>query len=107
MKMWLWIFRNCDEIMQKRFYQDDINVKSHNSKICMAYLKLCNIKIPDKLANKRDAIRDNELFGSPIFSSIDITFEVVREDAEPDTLEDLNNSMRQIQKKKSFHCTEV
>lgn len=71
---------------------DFVVIHKHYGSNLIKYI--CN-KLVDKLKDndKRDAIRDNELFGSPIFSSIDITFEVVREDAEPDTLEDLNNSI--------------
>ena len=43
--------------MQKRFNQDGINVKACASRICATSLKLCNIKISGKLANKRYAIR--------------------------------------------------
>ena len=28
MKMWLWIFRNCDDIAQERFNQNDTDIKN-------------------------------------------------------------------------------
>ena len=60
LKVWLSIFRNCDEIMQKRFNQDGIDVKACTSKMLIAYLKLHNINILGKLANKRDTVRSHK-----------------------------------------------
>lgn len=71
---------------------DFVVIHKHYGSNLIKYI--CN-KLVDKLKDqeKRDAIRDNELFGTPIFSSIDITFEVIREDVETDVLENLNTSM--------------
>ena len=71
---------------------DFVVIHKHYGSNLIKYI--CN-KLVDKLKEyeKRDAIRDNEIFGTPIFSSIDITFEVVREDVETDVSENSNNSM--------------
>jgi hypothetical protein len=52
---------------------------------------ICN-NLKEKLKDneKRDAIRDYELFGTPIFSSIDITFEIVDDKDDNNNLVNLN-----------------
>ena len=60
MKMWLWIFRNCDDIMQERFNQHDSDIKKINSKMCTAYLKLHKINVPDNLSDKRAPVKSHK-----------------------------------------------
>ena len=43
--------------MQERFNQNENYAKAWNSKMGINYLKLYNIKIPNKLDGKRDAVR--------------------------------------------------
>ena len=59
-EMWLWIFRNCDDVAQERFSQNDTDIKKFNSKMCSACLKLHDINVPDKLADERAAVKSHK-----------------------------------------------
>ena len=44
------------DILLKNKFNRYINIKNYNTKICRNYLSLCNLKIPNKLKDKQDAI---------------------------------------------------
>ena len=44
MKLLPWIFRNHNSIVKEKFDNSDFNIKDYNTKICTAFLKLCNQK---------------------------------------------------------------
>ena len=49
------IFRNIDKYIVEKNY-NDINIKDYNSKRCENYLLLRNLKVLDKIKEKRDAV---------------------------------------------------
>ena len=56
MIVWLWLFRNYGIIIKNTFSNINFDVKKHNVKIYTICLKLCNIKVPNKLSKKRKVV---------------------------------------------------
>ena len=57
MKIWLWMHRNADTIIEKHFNVNNYNNdKKYNSLICLAYLSICDVHVPEITEKKRKAM---------------------------------------------------
>ena len=53
MKVWTCSFRDCGFIIERKHDNASVEPKKHTTKMCSAYLKLCNEKNPSSIAEKR------------------------------------------------------
>ena len=59
-KVWLYVWRDYGTRLKNKLYDPDISAKKYSSKMCIAYLKLHNIDVPDKIADKRKAVTKHQ-----------------------------------------------
>ena len=60
MKMQLHILRNMDSMIKGKFSKNDISTMKYDTKTCVAYSKLRNVKHPNKLLEKRTSALNNK-----------------------------------------------
>ena len=59
-KVWPWIWRNVDPISRQKFNTLEVDATKYASKMCTAYLKLCNQPIPANINEKRSAVMNHK-----------------------------------------------
>ena len=59
-KVWPWIWRNVDPISRQKFNTLEVDATKYTSKMCTAYLKLCNQPIPANINEKRSAVMNHK-----------------------------------------------
>ena len=56
MNVFPWLFRNYRLIIDNKYDNPSINYIKYNAKMCLTYLKLCNLNIPKSLENRCNAV---------------------------------------------------
>ena len=60
MKMQSYLLWNIDSVIENKLSKNNIGIMKINAKICTIHLRLCNIEVPAKLLEKRNAVLNDK-----------------------------------------------